>query len=150
MPTLEMLLSLISAAGASMAAAAAFDLFRRIVRKRRPQEQQSYSERLGQLTSSLRQASAEVDSVLSELAQVARDRELAVSELEGQLKDLESKEKTLQERIDHLQALPLPVAEYFAQLTGTGERRSARRDYMLFGAGVLVSTVISVIFFVLQ
>jgi septal ring factor EnvC (AmiA/AmiB activator) len=148
-PTLEILFSLIAAAGSSMAAAVLFDLLRRIARKRQPQEQ-SYSERLGQLTASLRQASAEVDSVLSELAQVARDRESAVSKLEGQLKDLESKEKTLQERIDHLQALPLPVAEYFAQLTSTGERRSARRDYMLFGAGVLVSTVISVIFFVLQ
>jgi uncharacterized protein (DUF3084 family) len=87
---------------------------------------------------------------LSELAQVARDREAAVSTLENQLKDLETKEKTLQQRIEHLQAVPLPVAEYFAQLTGAGERRSAMRDYMLFGAGVLVSTAISIVFFVIQ
>jgi len=111
---------------------------------------QSYSERLTQLTWNLRQASMEVDSVLSELAEVARNRETAVSMLEEQLKDLESKEKTLQQRIEHLKGVPLPVAEYFAKLTEAGERRSARRDYMLFSAGVLVSTVISILFFIIQ
>jgi prefoldin subunit 5 len=148
MPTIEILVSLLGAA-ISMSAAGLFEVVARRIRKRQP-HQVSYSERLTELTASLRHASKEVDSVLSELAQVARDRETAVSKLEDQLRDLESKEKNLQQRIEHLQSVPLPVAEYFTQLTSAGERRSARRDYMLFGAGVFVSTLISIIFFILK
>ena len=132
----------------TLAAAATFikvlePLFRRVFG--RPQPQKSYSERLSSLTSSLTRASREVDEVLRELAHVARDREAAVEKLEGDLAGLEGREKELKDKIEALQKTPLPVAEHFAKLLQSGERRTARRDYLLFGAGVVVTTAITVV-----
>jgi cell division protein FtsB len=104
-----------------------------------------YGERLSELTASLTKASSEVDSILSELAQVARNRESAVQKLETDLQTLESREKELKEQIEALENTPLPVAEHFAKLLETGERRSAKRDYILFGAGVVATTIIAII-----
>lgn len=61
--------------------------------KKKPEE--SYSERLTQLTSSLTKASAEVDNVLDELTKVARKREKAVNELEDGLSQLEKRKKRI-------------------------------------------------------
>ena len=111
----------------------------------RKEPEKSYSKRLAQLTASLTKASRDVDSLLSELAQVARSREGAVQKLETDLVTLETREKELKGKIDALESTPLPVAEHFAKLLDSGEKRRARRDYMLFGAGVLVTTMIAII-----
>ncbi len=119
-------------------------LFRHLLGIRREPEK-PYSERLAQLTASLTKASREVDSVLSELAQVARSREGAVQKLETDLAALETREKELKEKIEALESTPIPVAEHFAKLLESGQQRSATRDYVLFGAGVIVTTAIAVI-----
>ncbi len=111
----------------------------------RKEPEKPYSERLAQLTVSLTKASREVDSVLSELAQVARNREGAVQKLESDLEALEMREEDLKEKIEALENTPLPVAEHFAKLLESRENRSVRRDYMLFGAGVIVTTVVAII-----
>ena len=82
--------------------------------------------------------------MLGELQGVAQDRAKAVSTLEAGLAKLEREEEALRHRIESLQNLPLPVAEHFAALTESGERRSAKRDYVLFGAGVMLSTGIAI------
>lgn len=102
-------------------------------------------ERLNELTISLTKASHEVDSILIELAQVAKNREESVQKLETDLLSLENREKELKDRIQTLEKTPLPVAEHFAKLLETGDKRSAKRDYLLFGAGVIVTTIIAVI-----
>ena len=79
------------------------------------------------------------------LSKIATERENAVYKLGTELEALEDKEKQLQERVRILESVPIPVAEQFAKLTAAGERRSALRDYILFGAGVVVSTVIAII-----
>ena len=68
-----------------------------------------------------------------------------MGKIDADLRQMQDREKELEERIQHLQNVPLPVAEHFAKLTTQGETRSAKRDYMLFGAGVIVSTVIAII-----
>jgi chromosome segregation ATPase len=110
----------------------------------RKEQVKPYGERLSELTANLVKASRQVDEVLLELSQVARDREKAVKTLESDLAALESREKELKQTIDDLQKTPLPVAEHFAKLIASGERRSAWRDYMLFGSGVVLSTVIAI------
>ncbi len=105
----------------------------------------SYSERLAELTTSLTKASAEVDALLSELASVAREREKAVASLEVDLTQMERKEMEIRERIELLQNVPLPVAEHFARLVEPTEKRNARRNYFLFGAGVIVTTIITIL-----
>ena len=103
-----------------------------------------YSERLAELTENLTKASREVDAVLLELAKVAKDRAEAVKQIESELAAMEGREKELKERIEVLERTPLAVAEHFAKLVAPSERRSAMRDYALFGAGVVVSTVIGI------
>ncbi len=104
-----------------------------------------YAERLSELSSSLTKASREVDSVLGELAEVAQSREAAVQKLETDIETLETREKALKEKIETLASTPLPVAEHFAKLLESGARRGAKRDYVLFGAGVIVTTVIAIL-----
>ena len=106
--------------------------------------EKSYSERLSELTASLTKASREVDSILIELSRVAKSRESAVVTLEADLASLEAREIELKERIDVLQKVPIPAAEQFAKLLKTGEKKTARRDYVLFGAGVLTTTFAAV------
>jgi hypothetical protein len=86
-----------------------------------------------------------MDAVLHELSAVAQEKEEAVRKLEMGLQELERREQGLKQKIEALQSVPLPVAEYFAKLVEPGERRIARRDYLLFGAGVLVTTIITIV-----
>ncbi len=105
----------------------------------------SYSERLNALISNLGKATNEVDAILADMAQVAKDRSENVQLLEKELRLLETKEQELKEKVNLLQNTPLPVVEHFAKLLEPGERRSARRDFMLFGAGLILSTLISLL-----
>ena len=123
---------------------ASTDVIRRVIRVilKIEEPEKSYSERLGKLTENLSQASREVDEILSELSRVAKERASTVQQLEIDLATMEGREKELRETIDALEKTPLPVAEHFAKLVAPGEKKSAVRDYLLFGAGVLVSSII--------
>jgi hypothetical protein len=104
-----------------------------------------YSERLSEQMSHLAEASRRVDSLLDELREVATNRETAVRKLEIDLISLQDREKELRRTIDELKDVPLPVADRLAALIEPGEKRSEFRDYFLFGAGVIVSTIVSYI-----
>jgi len=145
---LEILATILGAAASLLAGGlASSDFIRKLVRAilGRPAPQKPYSERLAELTESLTKASREVDGVLLELAQVSKDRAEAVRQLEADLTTMEGREKELKQRIETLERTPLVVAEHFAKLVAPGERRSAMRDYLLFGGGVVVSTVIGIV-----
>ena len=136
----ENILASVAAGAATILASFLFD---RIFRRTRSTTK-SYSERLGELTMSLTRASAEVDGILKELGVVAIQRETAVRQLENELSSMESREKEMKDRIELLKSTPIPVAEHFASLLEGREGRSARRDYYLFGAGVLITTTIAI------
>lgn len=146
--SMDVLLSILTAA-ASLAAGglASTEAFRKLIPAllRRPTPQAMFSERLALLTAHLTEASREVDGVLAELAQVSKDRVEAVRALEADLNAMEGREEELKQRIETLEKTPMAVAEHFAKLVAPGERRSAMRDYLLFGAGVVVSTVIGIV-----
>ena len=105
----------------------------------------SYGEKMSRLTKSLVESSAEIDRILKEIADVRRDRESSIANLETQLKDLSEREKQLQDKISTLEKVPLPAVDYFVSAMEKGEKRSAWRDYILFGLGVIVSTVSAII-----
>jgi len=111
----------------------------------KPEPEKTYSQRLSELTHGLTNASAEVDSILTELGRVAKEKETSVRKLEQGLTALEQKEQDIQDRIKALENVPIPAAEHFARLMETGEKRSAMRDYVLFGAGVVVTTVVTIV-----
>ena len=105
----------------------------------------TYTERLLELTANLTTASGQVDSILRELSSVAQEKEGLVTKLERSLQGLENREQELRKSIEILQGIPLPVAEQFSRLVAPSEKRSAKRDYILFGAGVVSTTIISLI-----
>lgn len=107
--------------------------------------EESYKQKMERLTDNLLNASSEVDQVLSEIATESQNRALAVNRLEEQLTELSNREREVQERIETLEKVPLEAVQHFEQIMKQGDRRSALRDYMLFGLGVLVSTVIAVL-----
>ena len=126
---------------------ASTELIRKLLRRAlgQPEPTKTHSERLSKLTASLTSASAEVDSILHELSTVAKEKEASVAQLEAGLSALQDKEQELKDKISALEKTPLPVAEYFATLVESGEKRSAARGYFLFGAGVVVTTVVTII-----
>jgi hypothetical protein len=65
-----------------------------------------------------------MDTVLAELAGVTREKKLAMERAEQELATLQDRERELQERIEHLRNVPLPVAEHFAKLTAIGENEA--------------------------
>jgi len=118
-------------------------VFYRILGK--PEPKKTYTERIYELTHSLTNASAEVDSILAEMSRVTKEKQSSVDKLEKGLVDLEKQENELKDRIATLENVPIPVAEHFAKFIESGEHRGAKRDYILFGAGVLVTTLIAIL-----
>ena len=111
---------------------------------RPPNDLESPATKLKRLSETMAATSQEFDVQLRELEQLATARHLAVQALEETMKNLTTREQQLQERIKQLENVPLPVAEYFAQLASGGEQKSARRDYILFAAGVVVSVAVAI------
>jgi len=93
----------------------------------------------------LAEASQTMDAVVSRIQKYTAQRELAVQNLESQLSQLTAQEGELREKVRNLQSVPLPAAEYFATLVDKRERSSAKRDYALFTAGVVVSVIVAII-----
>ena len=109
----------------------------------------SYKEQMAQLTRSLTKASNEVDRILKEMAETSQQRESTLATMEKQLLTLSERERQLQQKIETLEKVPLPAIDYFAGIVEKSEKRSAWRDYALFGLGAIVSTVIAIVLRVL-
>jgi predicted RNase H-like nuclease (RuvC/YqgF family) len=106
---------------------------------------ESFQERMGKLGEELKRASAQIDATLVEMRSITESRERSISTLEGRLQELASHEEALKKKVETLKQVPLHAVDYFLQATEKSEKRSARRDYLLFGSGVLVSTAITVV-----
>jgi chromosome segregation ATPase len=110
----------------------------------------TYAERMQKLSGKLHEASSDFETLLQEMDHVAKQREIAVTELETKLTELSEREQTLESRITTLSQTHPRVAQEFIALLEEGqkegEKRSARRDYMLFAAGVVVTIVLTLVF----
>ncbi len=105
----------------------------------------SYADRVSELAISLTDSADKVDSLMREIAEVAVARQGTLQKLQQEIMDLAQRESELKNRIGNLSAVPIPVAEHFAKLLEPGERRSARRDYLLFALGVIAGGVVSIL-----
>ncbi len=143
-PVVVAVLSLLVGVIQNLFADNAQDFIRRLLGKPQKQRAETYSDKVSRLTDSLSKATAEVDEVLKEIAIVSRERTKTVAELEKQLEELAAREKQVKERIEVLEKVPLEAVQHFERMLDKGDKRSAWRDYMLFGLGVIVSTVIAI------
>jgi hypothetical protein len=144
----EILLSIGSAAAAAAAAIVSSLLYsglKSLLLPKPTSAPEPYGEKLRRLFSSVEEASHSIDETLKEMIAVTSQREATVHALSETLRELEEKEGTIRSRIDALNNTPIEVAEHFATLVHSSERRSARRDYILFGAGAVLTALISVV-----
>jgi hypothetical protein len=103
-----------------------------------------YQARLEKSLASLDAASKEVDQVVLEISKLTRERETTIASLETHLKNLSEREGELKSKIAALEKVPIEAVRQFEEILRRGERRSALRDYILFGFGVIVSGIIAV------
>ncbi len=115
----------------------------RLRSRRRLEPPGTYAEKMKDLTSRLVEASQAVDQVLTEMAEANQRQETILSQQTERMDALSASEKQLQQRIESLQEVPLPVADYFVELNRKAqqeqEKKRVSRDYKL----VIISAVLS-------
>jgi RecB family exonuclease len=86
-----------------------------------------------------------MDNVIQEVVRDFQSRRAAVEALEARHRNLLQVEGELRERVQALQKVPLPALEYFQQNFREIERRSARRDIIMFLVGIIVTEAVTVL-----
>jgi len=97
------------------------------------------------LSFQLRKKLDEVGEISQNLQWASEDWQQRYSVFESRVAHLSEKEKELRKQVDSLGQIPLPAMEYFRDLLDRGERSAARRDYLLFGAGILATVALSLV-----
>lgn len=105
----------------------------------------SYLERTTKTLDSLKKASEEMEIATFEFNSIMKEKQATVDFLEGKLSVLSLKETELRDKINTLQNVPIEAMKHFEEMLNKGNKRSAYRDYLLFGAGVVVSVIVGII-----
>jgi hypothetical protein len=110
-----------------------------------PKSIHNYSTRITTSLENLKKASLEIDKVMNEFAIISTERQQTISSMELKLKELTEKEIALKSKIHTLEKIPLEAIQHFENALNKGDKRSAYRDYTLFGLGVIVSVVVTIV-----
>lgn len=102
-------------------------------------------EKFESLSQNLRSATLEIEGIISDLAENVKKKDGELMEVEAMLEVAKSKHAEIEGKIAVLKEIPLPVAEYFTELVNAIEKRSAARDYILFGSGLVAGAVINLV-----
>lgn len=105
----------------------------------------TYTEKFQKSIDSLRDISEEIDKVLTEISTISREKEQTISMLESELNTLSNREGKLKDKIKVLEKVPLSALEHFETMLNKGNQRNRKRDYLLFGLGVLTTAITSII-----
>jgi vacuolar-type H+-ATPase subunit D/Vma8 len=97
------------------------------------------------LLSELSKTSAQMDTIIAEIGKLTEERQSKMLKLENDVTLLSQREQEIKARIEGLEKVPLPAAEYFAKLVEKTEKKSQIRDYVLFLSGVIVTAVVAVV-----
>jgi predicted transcriptional regulator len=100
---------------------------------------------LSRMVNGLNKTSNELDKILAQIVEVAQDRAEAATNLQAQMKKLEEAEEEYLVRIEILKNEPLRVMSDLLNELQPNQIRTPRRDFMLFLAGVVVSTLVSIL-----
>jgi hypothetical protein len=110
----------------------------------------SYQDRIMGALEALKKASVEMSKANAEVNEIMSEKQRTLGELEKKLLFLSAEENKLSTKIEALQNVPLEAVQHFEDILSRGEKRSAYRDYILFGTGVVVSVVVSIVLKVLD
>ena len=100
---------------------------------------------LARLVDGLNKTSNELDKILAQIVEVAQDRAEAATKLQAEMKKLEEAEEEYLVRIEILKNEPLRVVNDLLNELEPNRIRTPRRDFMLFLAGALLSTIVSIV-----
>jgi peptidoglycan hydrolase CwlO-like protein len=100
---------------------------------------------LTRLVQGLNKSSLELDKILEQIVEVAHHRAEAATNLQAEMKRLEQAEEEYLIRIETLKNEPLRVINDLLNELEPNRIRTPRRDFMLFAAGVVVSTLVSIV-----
>tara|TARA_R110001583_G_scaffold171793_1_gene325523 strand:+ start:916 stop:1431 length:516 start_codon:yes stop_codon:yes gene_type:complete len=104
-----------------------------------------FKERLSDSLETLKKATGEIDNVIEEIAKISQEKHLTIEKLELQLEQLEIKENEMKEKITTMEKVPVESLKYFEDILNKGNKRSAKRDYIIFTLGIILTTIIAVI-----
>jgi len=101
-----------------------------------------FKDRLSSSITTLKNATEEIDNVIEEIAKISEEKHQTISKLEHQLVFLEEKENHLEDKINTMEKVPVESMKYFEEVLNKGDKRSAKRDYLIFISGIIVTTII--------
>ena len=143
----QVFLELLSSALLVASFSAIYPLYRILLKifRKGEEEKISYSDKLKNLTNELEKNAEKLDSTLHEFSSIVKERERKIKQLETELLKLEASEKEYKERISALENVPIAAIDHLLKQLEPSERKSARRDYLLFIAGLLLGAIVSII-----
>lgn len=119
----------------------------------KPRQRGDFEGRIAEITDRLKQSGSDAQALLIELEQLMEARRQQLLDAQGRLHTLQLEESEVGERVQLLQAVQPEAAVAINNLLDesleTRDKRSARRDWLIFGMGVLLSAAISLAFFLL-
>jgi hypothetical protein len=102
--------------------------------------QESLKTRAETVIAKLRASAAETEALVAEMDQIAAARAAAVSNVEDRLATMAAQEEALSKRLEALKELEPDAQQAIAAVLDSSlereGKRSGRRDYLLFAAGV--------------
>ena len=109
---------------------------------------------LTDLTSKLQEISNEIDNATRSLSLDIENRQKALNQLIDKNESLAKEEADLNARVSALKDMPLEVADYFKSITEKHlkkyEKRSSKRDMVMFLFGIAATTIVSIIIAILM
>ena len=119
----------------------------------KPRQRGDFKDRIAEITDRLKQSGSDAQSLLIELEQVMAARRQQLLDAQGRLQELQVAESEVKQRVELLQAVrpesAVAINNLLDESLKARDKRSARRDWLIFGMGVLISAVISFVFFLL-
>jgi len=100
---------------------------------------------LTRLVNGLNKTSSELDKILEKIVEVAQNRAEAAIKLQAEMKRLEEAEEDYLVQIEILKNEPLRVVSDLLNELHPSQIRTPRHDFMIFSAGVLLGTIVSIL-----
>ena len=142
---METLLIILATIASGLVTSAVASIFAYYFGERKKKHIPTYHEKMMQLTESLNKASADVDSILQEMSQIAEERQKALSALE-------QKQTELQAYVDSLEKGPAETLKIYQQIVtqlsekqDKDSRRLALKYFILGSFVTLIVTIISIV-----
>lgn len=110
---------------------------------------QSYKERIATSLETLNKATGEIDKVINEISEISEEKQITIRTLEKELEELSLRESELKQKIKTLENVPVESIKHFEEILNKGDKKGARRDYILFASGVLLSSLVSIILYLI-